>query len=67
MSYKYVIEDIDKYKWITNMTLKMESMYSKSVLEFVDKPDKVRPIGCKWLYKRKGGMDEKKLRVSKLD
>ncbi|KAA0050103.1 gag/pol protein [Cucumis melo var. makuwa] len=31
----------------------MESMYFNSVWELVDLPEGVKPIGCKWIYKRK--------------
>ena len=34
----------------------MESMYSNSVRELVDQPEHVRPIGCKWIYKKKRGI-----------
>ena len=37
----------------------MESMYSNSVWELVDPPKDVRPIGCKWIFKRKRGIDGK--------
>ena len=37
----------------------MESMYSNSVWELVDPPKHVRPIGCKWIYKKKRGIDGK--------
>ena len=37
----------------------MESMYSNSVWELVDPPEDVRPIGCKWIFKRKRGIDGK--------
>src|ERR1051325_9452532 len=35
------------------MDLEMESMYSNSVWELIDQPDGIKPIGCKWIYKRK--------------
>ena len=41
------------------MNIEMESMYFNSVWELVDKPDGVKPIGCKWIYKRKRGVDGK--------
>ena len=41
------------------MNLEMESMYFNSVCELVDKTDGVRPIGCKWIYKRKRCVDGK--------
>ena len=37
----------------------MESMYSNSVWELVDQPEDVRPIGCKWFFKIKRGIDGK--------
>ena len=37
----------------------MESMYSNSVWELVDLLESVRPIGCKWIYKKKRSVDGK--------
>ena len=37
----------------------MESMYSKSIWELVDPSEDVRLIGCKWIFKRKRGIDGK--------
>ena len=37
----------------------MESMYSNQVWHLVDPPDGVKSIGCKWVYKRKRGVDGK--------
>ena len=41
------------------MNQEMESMYSNFVWELVDPPEDVRPIGCKWVFKRKRGIDRK--------
>ena len=41
------------------MKTEMESMYSNQVWLLVDLPDGVKPIGCKWVYKRKRGVDRK--------
>ena len=49
--------DLNKEKWQEAMNLEIESMYSNSVWKLVDLPDEVRPIGCKWIYKRKRGVD----------
>ena len=49
----------DKDKWLTAMEQEMESMYSNSVWELVDLHKSVRPIGCKWIYKKKRGVDGK--------
>ena len=37
----------------------MESMYSNSVWIHVEAPKGVKPIGCKWIYKKKRGPDGK--------
>ena len=34
-------------------------MYSNQVWLLVDPPNGVKPIGCKWVYKRKRGIDGK--------
>ena len=41
------------------MKIKMESMYSNQVQNLVEAPNGIKPIGCKWIYKRKRGIDEK--------
>ena len=41
------------------MNLEMKSRYSNSVWELVDLPYGIEPIGCKWIYKRKRGVDGK--------
>ena len=51
------MEDSDKEKWLEAMKLEMESMYSNTVWELVDRPEGVTPVGYKWIYKRKRGMD----------
>ena len=53
------MDDPDKEEWLKAIDLYMESMYSNSVWELVDQPDGVKPIGCKWIYKRKRGSDGK--------
>ena len=37
------------------MNLEIESIYSNQVWELVDLPEGVKPIGCKWIYKKKRG------------
>ena len=41
------------------MKSELESMYSNNVWTLVDLPQGVRPIGCKWVYKKKKGVDGK--------
>ena len=53
LTYKQAMNDVGQGQWIKAMDLEMESMYFNLVWELVDQPDKVKPIGCKWIYKRK--------------
>ena len=53
------MDDSDKDKWLDAMNQEMESMYSNSAWKLVDPPEDVRPIGCKWIFKRTRGIDGK--------
>ncbi|KAK0593814.1 hypothetical protein LWI29_007828 [Acer saccharum] len=59
LTFKNAMEDPNKEEWLKAMNLEIESMYSNSVWELVGLPDGVKPIGCKWIYKRKRGVDGK--------
>ena len=41
------------------MKSELESMYSNNVWTLLDLPQGVKPIGCKWVYKKKKGVDGK--------
>ena len=41
------------------MNIEMESMYSNQVWTLVDPAVGVKLIGCRWIYKRKRGIDGK--------
>ena len=41
------------------MNAEMESMYFNQIWSFVDPPNGIKSIGCKWIYKRKRGIDRK--------
>ena len=41
------------------MNTEMESMHSNKVWTLIEAPDEMKPIGCKWVYKRKRRIDEK--------
>ena len=56
-SYDEAINDIDSGSWQDAMKAEMESMYSNQVWTLVDLPANIKPIGCKWVYKRKRGLD----------
>ena len=53
------MEDVDVQEWLKAMNREMESMYSNSVWTLVEAPKGVKPIGCKWIYKKKRGPDGK--------
>ena len=56
-NYNEAIQDKDATLWQMTMNIEMESMYSNKVWSLVDPLDGVKPIGCKWIYKRKRGID----------
>ncbi|KAA0043452.1 gag/pol protein [Cucumis melo var. makuwa] len=53
LTYKRAMNDVDYDQWIKANYLEMESMYSNSIWTLIDQPNDVKPIGCKWIYKRK--------------
>ena len=53
------MEDVDKDEWLKAMNSEMDSMHSNSVWKLEDLPEGVKPIGCKWIYKRQRGVDGK--------
>ena len=58
-NFKKALEDVDAQEWLKAMDREMESMYSNSVWSFVEAPKGIKPIGCKWIYKRKRRPDVK--------
>ncbi|KAL0439158.1 UNVERIFIED_CONTAM: putative transposon Ty5-1 protein [Sesamum latifolium] len=48
---------IDSDKWLEALKFKMDLMGSNQVWTLVDHPKCVKPVGCKWVYKRKLGAD----------
>ncbi|KAL0448915.1 UNVERIFIED_CONTAM: Retrovirus-related Pol polyprotein from transposon RE2 [Sesamum latifolium] len=56
-TYGEAMSDIDSDKWLEAMKFKMDSMGSNQVWTLVDPPKGARPVGCKWVYKRKLGAD----------
>ena len=58
-AYKEAMEDVDCRHWQKAMQFEIESMFNNKVWSLVDLPKGIKPIGCKWVYKRKKGMDGK--------
>ena len=41
------------------MKSELDSMYSNQVMDLVKVPNSIKPVGCKWVYKKKKGIDGK--------
>ena len=54
-TYVEAMMDPDSEKWQSAMRSEIDSMGDNQVWNLVDPPDGVRPIECKWIYKKKKG------------
>ena len=57
MSYQDAMNDPDSEKCLEAMRSEIDAMYTNQVWTLVDQPESVRPIGCKWVFKKKTDMD----------
>ena len=51
-TYQEEMSDKDVENWKRAMESEMDSMYTNQVWTLVDKPEGIKPIGCKCVYKR---------------
>ena len=58
-TYEEAMKVIDAHHWIKAMKFELDSMYFNQVQDLVKAPNDIKPIGCKWIYKRKRGIDGK--------
>ncbi|KAK8528240.1 hypothetical protein V6N12_074774 [Hibiscus sabdariffa] len=56
-TYQEAVSSPDSEKWLEAMRSEMESMLENQVWTLVDPPEGVKPIGCKWVFKKKTDMD----------
>ncbi|PKI73125.1 hypothetical protein CRG98_006467 [Punica granatum] len=56
-TYAEAVTSPNSEKWLEAMRSEMESMYTNQVWTLVDPPEGVKPIGCKWIFKKKTDMD----------
>ena len=49
--------DIESERWLKAMKSKMDSVYDNQIWTLVDPHEGVKPIGCKWVFKRKIDME----------
>ena len=58
-TYEEAVNGLESEKWLEAMGSEMESMYTNQVWTLVDAPEGIKPIGCKWVFKKKTDMDGK--------
>lgn len=56
-TYQEVLNSPDSSKWLEAMNSEMDSMYDNKVWTLVDPPEGIKPVGCKWVFKKKTDMD----------
>ena len=57
VSYYDAIKSVDAPFWLEAINNKLESIMSNHTWELVELPPKVKPIDCKWVFKRKLKLD----------
>jgi hypothetical protein len=57
VTYAKAMMNLDSEKWQSAMRSEIDSMGDNQVWNLVDPPDGVKPIECKWIYKKKKDMD----------
>ena len=57
MTVKEAISSSEKDEWINAMENKMRSIETNKVWDLFKLPKDKKTIGCKWVYKRKVGVD----------
>ena len=58
-TYEEAMKDINAHHWVKAMKSELDSMYSNQIWDLVKAPNGIKPIGCKWVYKRKIWIDGK--------
>ncbi|KAJ8755827.1 hypothetical protein K2173_024372 [Erythroxylum novogranatense] len=56
-TYEEVLKSSESEKWLHAMKSEMDSMYENQVWTLVEAPKGIKPIGCKWVFKKKTDMD----------
>ena len=56
-TYQDAMNSSDSERWLEAMKSEMESMYANQVWTLVNPPEGVKPIGCKWVFKKKIDVD----------
>ncbi|KAK8619616.1 hypothetical protein V6N13_135898 [Hibiscus sabdariffa] len=56
-TYQEAMASPDSEKWLEAMRSEMDSMSENQVWTLVEPPEGIKPIGCKWVFKKKTDMD----------
>ncbi|KAK8667494.1 hypothetical protein V6N13_007643 [Hibiscus sabdariffa] len=56
-TYQEAVASPDSEKWLEAMRSEMDSMSENQVWTLVEPPEGTKPIGCKWVFKKKTDMD----------
>lgn len=51
-NYKEALDSKDDDKWVLEMNEEIESLYKNNIWVWVNKPDKAKLIGFKWILKK---------------
>ena len=56
-TYEEAMANVDSTHWVKAIKAELESMNSNQVWDLVEASANIKPIGFKWVYKRKRGFD----------
>ncbi|KAL4387001.1 hypothetical protein GQ457_09G019520 [Hibiscus cannabinus] len=56
-TYQEAVSSPDSEKWLEAMRYEMDSMSENQIWTLVEPPKGIKPIGCKWAFKKKTDMD----------
>ena len=54
-SYLKAMTSSEANRWQKAIDVEVQSMYSNDIWTLVDPSEEIKPIGCKWVYKKKRG------------
>ena len=55
-TYEESFNSLESDKWFIAMKSEMDSVYANQVWTLVDPSKGIKPIGCKWIFKKKTDM-----------
>jgi hypothetical protein len=59
-TFQEIVNSQEKSKWMGAMAEEMESLHKNHTWDFVKLPERKRKIGCKWVFKKKEAVSEKR-------